>query len=416
MQTFLIILVSVLGIIAVLQMSRVYDLTRNISKQREEDIIEADTRFNGNGMGIFVILLMIFFVYLLFFTKGLYLPEAASIHGKEIDQLLNFNWWIVIPVFVIMNILLFGFTWKYQYRKENKAFWFPHNNKLELIWTVVPAIVLAVIIIWGLRVWNKTMMTEASEDAIHIELYSKQFDWTIRYAGEDGHLGPSDFNFISATNTVGIMLPETKTLMLEEVNEAIESAQKNLDDDSANRVLLSEIARVELEEKIGMLERKRVRILAFTREMNADPEKYDWGKDDKLIAGDFYLPVNREILFHINSRDVIHSAYMPHFRMQMNSVPGQETSFLMTATITTAEMKKKTGNPDFEYVLMCNKICGASHYNMQRKVVVVEQDEYDTWLKYDNVQERTPRATFASRVGIGNILLGENSSNDQITE
>ena len=417
MQTFLIILVSVLGIIAILQMSRVYDLTRGISKQREEDIVEADIRFNGNGMGIFVILLMIFFVWLLIYTKGLYLPEAASIHGVEIDKLMNFNWWIVIPIFVIMNILLFGFTWKYQYRKNRKAFWFPHNNKLELIWTVVPAVVLAVIIIWGLRVWNRTMMTEATEDAIHIELYGKQFDWTIRYAGEDGKLGACNYNFISGTNTVGIMTTETRDVMLAEINEAIVSANNSLTDDENNVALLSLEAREDLKDKRDGLLRKRVRILAYNRNMSEDPDMFNWGKDDKLVAGDFYIPVDKEILFHINSRDVIHSAYMPHFRMQMNAVPGQETSFLMTPTITTAEMKKKTGNPEFEYILLCNKICGASHYNMQRKVVVVSEEEYNDWLKYDNVQEKTPRATFAQSIGFKEEpLLDENRNNDQITE
>jgi len=418
-MNFLIILVIVLGIIATIQLARVYDLTRGISNKREEDISEADIKFNGNGMMLFYIALMIFFVWLLFFSKDIYYPEAASIHGKEIDELLTFNWWIVIPVFVIMNLLLFSFTWKYQYRKDRKAYWFPHNNKLEIIWTVVPAVVMAVIIIWGLRVWNRTMMTDASEEAIHIELYSKQFDWTVRYGGGDNRLGPTNFNFISGTNTVGIITPETRDAMLVEVDAEIAKLRQSLADDEANKVLLSEIGREETTDKLGLMQRKKLRILAFKREMKANEgSKFDSGKDDVLITGDFYLPVNREILFHINARDVIHSAYMPHFRMQMNAVPGQETTFRMTPTITTAEMREKTGDPDFDYVLMCNKICGASHYNMQRKVVVVSEEEYEAWLKYDNVQDKTPRPTFEVAMGIedNQPLLGELNTNEQTFE
>jgi len=417
-MTFLIILVVVLGLIATIQLARVYDLTRGISNKKEEDISEADIKFNGNGMLLFMIFLMIFFVWLVFFSKDLYYPEAASIHGKEIDKLLNFNWWIVIPVFVLMNVLLYGFTWKYQYRKDRKAHWYPHNNKLELIWTVVPAIVLAVIIIWGITVWSETMMGETKEDAIHIELYSKQFDWTIRYAGEDQQLGPSNFNFISGANAMGIITKGTRDEMLAEVNSEITNLKKVLKADAENKEIISREAKDETEDKLGRLQRKKLRILAFNKDMNKNSSLYNTGNDDYLVAGEFYIPVNREILFHINARDVIHSAYMPHFRMQMNAVPGQETTFRMTPTITTEEMRKKLGDPDFNYVLMCNKICGDSHYNMQRNVKVVSQEEYDAWLKYENIEDKTPRKTFAQSLGYEDIspLMTETSTNKNIIE
>ena len=281
-MTFLIILVVVLGIIATIQLSRVYDLTRGISKKREEDISEADIKFNGNGMLIFLIFLLGFFVWLVFFSRDLYYPEAASIHGKEIDKLLKFNWFVIIPVFVTMNILLYTFTWKYQYRKDRKAFWFPHNNKMEVIWTVIPALVLAVIIIWGLNVWNKTMMSEVSEDAIHIELYSKQFDWTVRYSGEDNKLGKSNFNFISGENMIGIVLPETRDKMLEEVNAEIEKLEKTLADDDANINLLSKIAREDTEAKLDRTKRKSceflpsIRTLRMTQPVLMQDEMINW--------------------------------------------------------------------------------------------------------------------------------------------
>jgi cytochrome c oxidase subunit 2 len=71
---------------------------------------------------------------------------------------------------------------------------------------------------------------------------------------------------------------------------------------------------------------------------------------------------------------------MPHFRAQMNCVPGMKTEFHFTPTITTAEMREKTKNPDFDYVLLCNKICGATHWNIQMKIVVDSESDYQKWL------------------------------------
>ena len=86
----------------------------------------------------------------------------------------------------------------------------------------------------------------------------------------------------------------------------------------------------------------------------------------------------------MRSKDIIHSAYMPHFRAQINCVPGMKTTFAFKPTITTEDMKTKLGDPEFEYYLLCNKICGASHYNMKMVIKVVEPEVYEQWLK-DNV-------------------------------
>ena len=86
------------------------------------------------------------------------------------------------------------------------------------------------------------------------------------------------------------------------------------------------------------------------------------------------------VVLKFRSQDVIHSAYLPHFRVQMNCVPGIVTQFAFTPTQTTAEMKLQEGK-DFEYVLLCNKICGGSHFNMQMRFVVETQEEYDEWIE-----------------------------------
>ncbi|MBK6775331.1 MAG: hypothetical protein IPG74_05610 [Flavobacteriales bacterium] len=84
-----------------------------------------------------------------------------------------------------------------------------------------------------------------------------------------------------------------------------------------------------------------------------------------IVIKEFHLPVNEEVNLTLRSRDIIHSAFLPHFRAQMNLVPGQGTVLKMTPTITTDSMRDIMANPEFNYILMCNKIRGASHYNMQ---------------------------------------------------
>tara|TARA_B100001250_G_C19744894_1_gene764810 strand:- start:21 stop:998 length:978 start_codon:yes stop_codon:yes gene_type:complete len=101
--------------------------------------------------------------------------------------------------------------------------------------------------------------------------------------------------------------------------------------------------------------------------------------DDKLLR-EVHLVVDEPVLLRFRSRDVIHSAFLPHFRVQMNCVPGLLTQFAFTPNKTTKEMKEQEGK-DFEYVLLCNKICGAAHYNMQMNFIVETQEEYDAWIE-----------------------------------
>ena len=92
-----------------------------------------------------------------------------------------------------------------------------------------------------------------------------------------------------------------------------------------------------------------------------------------------HLVKDKPVLLKFRSQDVIHSAFIPHFRVQMNCVPGITTQFGFTPTKTTSEMKAQEGE-DFEYMLVCNKICGGAHYNMGMKFIVETQQEYDMWL------------------------------------
>ena len=379
MMKLLILLVVVLGVMAIAQLVRVYELTSRLRGKREEDISPADNRMNARLMWAFLIAYFGFFIWLMVAYGDKMLPVAASAHGAETDKLLDFNWIILGIAFVITNVLLFWFAGKYIYSKERRAYWQPHNNKLELIWTVIPAGVLAVIIIYGLTTWNH-ITSPASPDAVVVELYAKQFDWTARYPGADGVLGATDFRLINGTNPLGIVTPESIAQRMAEIDASIHEADSVL----ANSIL-ADTKRGEMEEQVERLRRTQARIVNLRTLMDLDikqkgtASQYLYGADD-IVTKEFLLPIRQEAKLLIRSRDVIHSAYIPHLRSQMNAVPGMTTTMKMVPTITTDSMRTVMNDEAFEFILLCNKICGASHYNMQMPLTVTSASDYDAWM------------------------------------
>ena len=329
----LILIGLVLLIIAAHQLMRVVELSREFKKTKEWHITDSDNSFNGKLMlfiGGFGLIGFLFWQINRWADNSL--PGAASVHGLKIDTLWDYNMYLIIVVFVLTNAVLFWFAYKYAGKKGVKATFLAHDNRLEMAWTIAPAVVLAGIIIFGLKYWNEITERSTDPNKVTIELYAKQFDWTARYAGKDKVLGSTDYRQIDGGNSVGL--------------DTLDAT----------------------------------------------------GYDDILVKNEFHIPVNREIEFKMRSRDVIHSAYMPHFRAQMNCVPGMVTEFKFTPNKTTAEMRKdpyviqlmaginearaKKGEEpiEFDYILLCNKICGSGHFNMPMTIVVESEKEYNAWL------------------------------------
>ncbi|TND09598.1 MAG: cytochrome c oxidase subunit II [Bacteroidetes bacterium] len=328
---FLIYLILILAAATIWQIMRVVELSNDLKGNDPNKVTENDNRMNGVLMITFISVMFIWVIWQLFEYGSRTLPRAASEEGQRIDDLMNFNWYIVIAVFFLTNGALFLMAYKYYGRDKSKSAYITHNNKLEMLWTGVPAVVLAVIIFWGITLWNDVTQSEISKDVRRVEVYSKQFNWVARYSGADKELGKASFRYISATNELGL-------------------------------------------------------------------DSTDQHAQDDIVVGELYLPVNEDVNLVFRSQDVIHSAFLPHFRAQMNTVPGMQTNFKFKPTITTADMRK---DPDvvghiaevnairkakgekpivFDYWLLCNKICGASHWNMKMKVVIVSRKEYDIWL------------------------------------
>jgi cytochrome c oxidase subunit II len=389
MMTFLILAVIVLGLLAVTRLSRVYELTAELRGKREEEISDRDSKFNSRLLWAFPFAYFAFFLWLTVAYADQMLPVSASEHGVWLDDLLNFNWVILIIVFFITNILLFYFAGKYYHRSDRRAYYYPHNNKWELGWTVVPAVVMIGIIIYGLSVWNR-ITAPAPANTPKVELYAQQFKWIARYPGKDGKLGATDFRLINGTNELGIVTPATIKTRLEELAAQVAEEKTKLADQGG---YLPPDKLVELEDHIKHLERMAGKIVNLRTLMDQDiAEKgaesaYKHGADD-LVLKEFHLPVRESVELVIRSKDVIHSMFLPHLRTQMNAVPGMSTVFHMKPTITTDSMRTYiTKNPEFDYVLMCNKICGASHYNMQMPLVVEPSGAYTAWLSQQKAFE-----------------------------
>lgn len=374
----LIILVIVLAIIAIVQLSKVYEFTRALRKSKEEDISPADNKLNANLMLIWMSAFFIGTLYL-YGRYGEYLPEPASEHGKDVDWLMSVNIWMITIMFFIMNAMLFVVAWKYQYKKDRKARFFAHDNRLEMVWTLIPGVAMAFIIVFGLITWNK-ITGPASEGAMQVELYSKQFGWIARYPGKDGEFGAANYNLISTKNEMGIVSKELIASKMEELDAEIEGLKAQLEENEKLPVMPESYVE-SIQDKIFRLERHKQRILDLG-EFKEPSGLSSWmtGADDQIVKSEMHLPVGKEVEFVFRSQDVIHSAYMPHFRAQMNTVPGVPTRFKMTPTITTKEMRGKLGDDKFDYVLLCNKVCGNAHFNMQMKIVVESEEEYLAWL------------------------------------
>lgn len=344
-MTGLLTILILLGItIAIWQMVKIFDLAQ-VNKDLSQVANDGDNKVQGYLMLAF--LGFIYGITIVSFALWGDLPltsNSASEHGPEIDRLMIISMVVIFIVQTITQFLLHYFAFKYKGEKGRKALFYADNDKLEFIWTVIPVIVLAGLIMYGLFTWTDIMTINEDEDPIVVELYAQQFNWKARYAGEDNVLGKANVRLINL--------------------------------DNANILGLNE----------------------------SDPNA-----QDDIITTELHLPVGVPVLFKMRSQDVLHSAYMPHFRAQMNCVPGMITQFAFTPTVTTEEMRL---NPDiyekvrninkirvnkskelqakgeepldsyeFDYLLLCNKICGKSHYNMQMKIIVESEEDYKAWLQ-----------------------------------
>ncbi len=190
--------------LAVMVISRMSTVVKNATGPVEEGRIGLSNRINGAMFMVFFVLGLVGAVWSFLHASHYFLPEASSPHGRRTDFLFWLSMGIITAAFFITNALLFIFAWRYQYKAERRAAYYPENHKLELIWTVIPAVVMALLVFTGWRAW-RDIMSEAPADAQVFEIVGKQFNWIVRYPGVDNNkLGAYNYKLIDNSNDTGI--------------------------------------------------------------------------------------------------------------------------------------------------------------------------------------------------------------------
>lgn len=334
MTIITILLVFALLAVVIVQLGRVTELSAKIRGEEEaERITNNRTAF---WLLVFGVVFLVGCVVSAYYYKNVMLgygPHgSASLHGADLDSIFNVTLFWTGIVFIITHVYLFWFSYKYRAEKGRKAFFFPHNNTLEIVWTAVPFAVLTFLVVRGLQVWNQVMPdVDPNEDYIEIEATGYQFAWDIRYPGPDGKLGTKEYTLISGANNLGQDWTD----------------EKNLDDFQPAELYFPKDKKV------------RVRITA------------------KDVLHNFYLPHFRVKMDAVPGLPT-YFIFTPvktteEYREELSAYP----EWQVPADPTDPE--GPTRWEAFDYELACAELCGYGHYSMRRVVKIVEQDEYDTW-------------------------------------
>ena len=333
-MTILLVIISIILIaVIIVQIGKVTELAAKI--RGEEEMQYEVNRSQGGYMILFLVVFLIGCIVSAVYFKnymlgyGPHLP--ASEHGSILDKMFNVTLFFTGIVFVITHILLFYFGWKYSAKKGRKALFIPHDNKLEIIWTAIPAVVMTFLVVGGLDAWNEVMADVSDDDKyLEIEATGFQFGWNLRYPGADGLIGEKNYKLISSENPLGQNWKD----------------EKNLDDFLATELVLP----------VG--QKVRVRITA------------------QDVLHNFYLPHFRVKMDAIPGMPT----YFVFTPSKTTEEYRQELKKYAEYNVPDPADPLKMLWETFEYELACAELCGRGHYSMKRPIKIVSQEEYDTWL------------------------------------
>ena len=236
----------------------------------------------------------------------MHLPEQASTFAHEIDGIFHLIMWITGIIFVLVEVLFAYFLWKYRHREGRQAHYTHGNNRLEVIWTIIPALICVMLALISKRIWTE-IKQRMPEDAMHIQVTGEQFAWNIRYPGPDGKFGTPD---------------------------------------------------------------------------------------DILTLNQLHFPVGKPVVAELTSKDVIHSFFLPEFRVKQDAVPGMKTKIWFEAL--------RVGH----WEIACAELCGLGHFRMKGFVTVDTQEDYEKWLAEQAAEQspEQPKAAEATQTGAGEAL------------
>ncbi|HKD19166.1 MAG TPA: cytochrome c oxidase subunit II [Thermoanaerobaculia bacterium] len=208
------------------------------------------------------------------------LPEQASTYAPDIDNMFHLIMWITGVIFVIVELMLVFFLWRYRHREGRTAHYTHGNNRLEVVWTIVPALICVMLALLSRRIWDQ-IKENMPHEGLEIHVTGEQFAWNIRYAGPDG--------------------------------------------------------------------------------------KFDTA-DDILTLNQIHFPVGKPVIVTLTSKDVIHSFFLPEFRVKQDAVPGMHTRIWFE------------GNKVGHWEIACAELCGLGHFRMKGFVTVDTPEDFQKWL------------------------------------
>lgn len=336
MTTLIILLCVLLVAIIAVQIGKISEISAKI--RGEKEVAQIDNNRQAWWLMAFMVGLLVLTSWSAYYYKNYMLGfgphESASAHGGKIDVIFNITLIITGIVFFITQIALFWFSYKYKEKEGRKVLYIPHDNKLEIIWTIIPAVAMAILVVGGLDAWNEIMAdVKEDEEYIEIEATGFQFGWELRYPGQDGLLGTRDFRLITPANSLGQDWSDVK----------------NHDDFKPDEIVLP----------VG----KKVRVRITSKD----------------VLHNFYLPHFRVKMDAVPGMPT-YFVFTPtttteEYRQKLSKYPEYQVKR------DPSDPESPTLWESFNYELACAELCGSGHYSMRRLVKVVSEAEYETWLK-----------------------------------
>ncbi|MBP7183872.1 MAG: OmpA family protein [Saprospiraceae bacterium] len=356
MSAIYIILSLILFVIVIIQIGKITELASSLKGEYAQE--RSSNNFNAPFFLFIVLLMLVVTSWSAYYFKnymlgfGPHIP--ASAHGSSLDKIFKTTLFVTGIVFIITHVLLAWYAFKYKGVRGRKALFMPHDNRLEIIWTALPAIVMTYLVIGGLDSWNKVMADVSSKDQyIEIEATGMQFAWIIRYPGADNKLGTKNYKLITGDNDLGQDWKDPK----------------NLDDFKPDEIVLPV--------------NKKVRVRITSRDVLHSFSLAHFRLKMDAVPG---MPT-----YFVFTPTVTTEEY----RQSLRKYP----EYNIPADPADPEGPRLWEK--FDYELGCSELCGNGHFSMRRVVRIVSQEEYDKWVStqksyYQSTIKGTASDPFAS--------------------
>ena len=274
-------------------------------------------------------------------------PVNVSNATSDIDGMYEFIYWLTSIVFVAVFVTMIVFLIRYRHRPGRRAAFVHGHNRLEIVWTLVPTVIMALIAAFSQSIWAKHKYIDqmpVGQSVVQVNIMARQFQWFFHYPGADGKFGRTDLlwrqNTGDPAEEIGLMRGYIEDFLDEDLFEQIS-------DDPERAHLL---------------------------------EADDAAQDD-IVTSVMMIPVDRKVHVQITSKDVLHSFFLPYFRVKQDAVPGLIGHIWFESNRLSADVMGVYANGDPKpFDIICAELCGAQHYTMRGQLFVVTEQAFAKWL------------------------------------